>query len=121
MNGRVIINVDESSFDRSVKNQYSWLPKGEDAPILNNVKGKVTFILGSWSTGEWFSVVIVGTVDSLKFCVFLKLLENIFNKSTAKIEDFPKVVHDNARTHSSKLTKRVIELEPYGVRFSAPY
>ena len=122
MDGRVIINVNESSVDRSVKNQYSWLPKDENSPILNdNVKGKTTLILGSWSTGEWFSVVMVDIIDSLKFCVFLNLLENIINKSTAKIEDFPTVVLNNARTHPLKLTKRVIEHLPYGVRFSAPY
>ena len=30
-----IINVDGSNFSRSIKNNYSWLPKGKSLPILN--------------------------------------------------------------------------------------
>ena len=62
-----MINLDKLSFNRFVKNQYSWLQK-DDVLILNNkVKEKTTFILESWCTSEWFSMEKVGTFDSLKF------------------------------------------------------
>ena len=51
LNGKTLINVDESSFDRSTRNNYSWLPKGEDNPIVNDrVSGKATLILATWNT-----------------------------------------------------------------------
>ena len=121
LDGKVVINVDESSFDRSVKNQYSWLPRGKNAPIINDtIQGKATLIVGTWSTGEWFSVAIVGTVNSVKFCVFLKLLEIMLQEIYSDEEDFPIVVLDNAKTHTSKLSKKLIGHLAYGVKFSAP-
>ena len=33
--GKVFINIDESSFTKSVKSDYSWLPIGERHPIIN--------------------------------------------------------------------------------------
>ena len=122
IDGKVVVNVDESSFDRSIKNQYSWLPKGKSEAILNdNIKGKATLILATWSTGDWFAVVTVGTVDSKKFWAFLKLLEFVLKENSDEFENLPTVVLDNARTHSSNLTKKVIKHLAYEVRFSAPY
>ena len=63
--------MDESSFDQSIKNHYSWFPKDKNAPILNeNIKGKATLIFGTWNTGEWFVVVIIGTVTHSNFEFF---------------------------------------------------
>ena len=119
---KIVINVDESSFDRSIKNHYSWLPKGENAPILNeNIKRKATLILETWSTEEWFAVVIIGTVDFFEFWIFLKLLELVLKESYQDIQALHIVVLDNAPTHSSKLSKRILENLYYEVRFSAPY
>ena len=36
-------------------------------------------------------------------------------------EDFPIVVLDNAKTHTSKLSKKLIGHLAYGVKISAPY
>ena len=119
---KIVINVDESSFDRSIKNLYSWLPNNENAPILNeNIKGKATLILGTWSTGEWFAVVIIGTVDSFKFWIFFKLLELVLKEAYEDIQALPIVVLDNAPIHSSKLSKRILKNLYYEVRFFAPY
>ena len=119
---KIVINVDESSFDRSIKNHNSCLLKGENAPILNeNVKGKATLILGAWNIREWFAVVIIGTVDSFKFWIFLKLLELVLKEACENIQALPIVVPDNAPTHSSKLSKRILENLYYEVRFSVSY
>ena len=75
LRGETIINVDESSFDRSIRINYSWFPRGADSSIINDrVKGKATLILGTRNTGEWIGVVIIGTVDSIKFCIFYEVI-----------------------------------------------
>ena len=67
-NGEVIINWDESSFDRSVKQLYSWLPVGESWQIINDrLKGRASLILATWNTGEWLVMIVMSTVNSDKF------------------------------------------------------
>ena len=122
IDGKVVVNVDESSFDRSIKNQYSWLPIVKSEAILNDsIKGKATLILATWSTGDLFAVITVGTVDSKKFWVFLKLLEYVLKENSDEFKNLPTAVLDNSWTHSSNLTKKVIKHLAYDVRFSAPY
>ena len=118
---KILVNVDKSSFDRSTKSQYSWLPVSERCPIVNDMwKRKVTLILSTWNSGEWLAMIVAGTVDSIKFSVFLKLLELLF-KNIYEDGDLPIVVLDNSRTYSSKLTKRILKDLLFQVRFSALY
>ena len=65
-------------------------------------------------------MIVAGTVDSIKFSVFLKLLELLF-KNIYEDGDLPIVVLDNSRTYSSKLTKRILKDLLFQVRFSALY
>ena len=120
--GEVIINIDESSFDRSVKREYSWLPIGQSFPIINErIKGRACLILAIWNTGEWLSMVVSETVESKKFWLFFKILEFVVCRYYQSCNKFPTVIWDNARTHSSQLTKRIIKDFQFSVRFLAPY
>ena len=65
-------------------------------------------------------MIVVGTLNSLKFSVFMKLLEFLF-KNIYEERNFPIVVLNNARTHSSKFTKRIMKDLLFELRFSAPY
>ena len=120
--GEVIINWDESSFDRSVKRQFSWLPKGKNLPIINDkLKGRASLILATWNTGEWIGMVVLGTVDSDKFWLFLGLLKTLIDSRNDSIEKSPIIIFDNARTHSSIKTINTIKDLSLPVRFLAPY
>ena len=120
--GEVIINCDESSFDRSAKRQFSWLPLGESWPIINDkIKGRASLILATWNTGEWIGMVVQDTIDSQKFWFFLELLESILKQSVVWFGKSPIIILDNARTHSSKITKNKIKMLDMQVRFLAPY
>ena len=37
LNNKLIINIDECVFNRDLKKQYSWLPKGITSPIINTI------------------------------------------------------------------------------------
>ena len=53
---RVVINIDESNFERSVKRNYSWLLHGSSGIILKNIfKGKSSLILATESSSLWFA------------------------------------------------------------------
>ena len=120
--GEVIINCDESSFDRSVKRQFSWLPAGKSCPIINDkLKGRASLILATWNTGEWVAMVVLDTINSDKFWFFLTLLDTVINWSNDNKKKSPIVIFDNARTHTSIKTKSKIKELDMQVRFMAPY
>ena len=105
--GNVVINWDESSFDRSVKQEYSWLPAGQSCKIINDrLKGRASLILATWMTGEWLAMIVTSTVNSEKCWFFLKLLSSIINRSCSNIHKSPVIVIDNASTHLSGLIRR---------------
>ena len=109
-NRNVVINWDESSFDRSVKQEYSWLPAGQSCQIINDrLKGIASLILATWMTGEWLAMIVASTVNSEKFWFFFKLLSSIMNRSCSNIQKSPVIVIDNASTHLSGLTQEVIK------------
>ena len=118
----VVINVDESSFERSIKRQYSWLPKGKSSAIINDrLRGKASLILATWSNGKWFAMAIVGTVDSVKFCVFMRFLEFVIKSEQDYLSKLPTIIVDNAKTHTSKITKEVLSKLVFKTRYLAPY
>ena len=120
--GEIIINLDESSFDRSVKRQFSWLPVGRSYPIINDkLKGRASLILATWNTGEWISMVVLDTVDSEKFWFFLELLKVTISNNNSDITKPPIIILDNARTHSSIKTINKIKDLDLQIRFLAPY
>ena len=121
-NGEVIINCDESSFDRSVRQQHSWLPVGQSCQIINDwLKGRASLILATWNTGEWLAMIVMSTINSYKFWFFLKLLSVIIRRHLVSIQKSPVIVIDNASTHSSGLSQEIIESLDLKVKFMAPY
>ena len=121
-NGEVIINWDESSFDRSVKQLYSWLPVGESWQIINDrLKCRASLILATWNTGEWLAMIVMSTVNSDKFWFFLKLLSKIISRRFANTQKPPIIIIDNASTHLSGITQEVISKLDLQVKFGASY
>ena len=118
----IVINIDESSFERSIKRHYSWLPKGKSCAIINDrLIGKATLILATWSNSKWFAMAIVGTVDSIKFCIFMKFLELIIKSEQDDSIKPPTIIVDNAKTHTSNLTKEIVSKLIFKTRFLVPY
>ena len=122
LNGDLIFNIDESSFERSVKKQYSWLPIGRSSQIINeSFKGKCSLILGISNYSSWFAVVKDTTIDSIVFSACMKMLERLLRFKRLGGKTVPKILLDNARTHKSKLTLNVIAKLKIEVWFLPPY
>ena len=120
--GEIIINLDESSFDRSAKAEFSWLPVGKSCQIINDrFKGRASLILATWSTGEWLAMVVQDTINSQKFWFFLKVLDTIVSRRNEINQKSSIVIFNNARTHSSIFSKSIIKELNLEVRFWAPY
>ena len=84
---KYIINIDESGFGRSVKENYSWLPKGKSASIINEVhKGKANLILGVSQEGDYFGLITNRNVWSKDYCIFLMILAKLLKAWEMNIE-----------------------------------
>ena len=119
---KIVVNIDEWSFERSVKRNYSWLPTGQNWSILNEaVLGKWNLILASFSDGEWFAFIVKGTVDSSIFLLFLKILESLIWSKRNKSQDKYILLLDNASIHSSKLSKLMFSLSQLELRLLSAY
>ena len=117
-----IFNVDEWSFTRAVKMEYSWLPMGHTSSIINDFwKGRANLILSVGSNAQWFGVIKTGTVDSKTFCIFIKLLEKVLLETESVGQWIPVVIMDNARIHSSIYTRSVMNNSKLKVKFLPPY
>ena len=119
---QIAINVDESSFSRSVKWHYSWLPKGRSSPIVNtNWTGSVSMIFSLFSNGEWIWVLKNGTTNSEDFTKFLLILETYWKKWLNIDPSSTFVTLDNAATHTSKRTRLAAQFLKFKFYFLPPY
>ena len=91
------------------------------AIINDQLKGKATLILTTWSNSKWFSIVVAGTIDSEKLWIFIKFLELIIKAEQKNPLKIPPVIVDNTRTHTSRLTKEMASKLVYKIRFFASY
>ena len=122
MDDAYIVNVDKSWFNRSLKQMYSWLPKGKGGSIVHESwKGRSSLLLGVWAAGGWVGMVKSGTVKSREFLVFAKILERIIRSWISNENRQLVILLDNAPTHSSRsamnvygdMSSRFMFLPPY--------
>ena len=110
------------AFNRSLVNNYSWLPKGTSSSILNiNAKGQWSIIAAICCDGECLIQIFKSTINSELFQQFLCILNYVL-KTTNKIWIKNVVLNlDNASIHSSEKTKKLFELMKYNVNYLPPY
>ena len=105
---QVIFSVDEWSFTRAVKAEYSWLPVGKNSVVIYDLcKGSASLIMAKGSDGGWFGIIRQWTIDSKIFWMFLRLLKRILQVTEKSKQKFPTIILDNACIHSSYYTKEV--------------
>ena len=65
-----IYSIDEWSFTRDVKWEYSWLPAGKRSMVINDLcKGSASLIMAAGSNGRWFGIIKQGTINSKVFWI----------------------------------------------------
>ena len=68
----VLVNVDESSFSRSTKANYSWSLKGSSSSISNIIFwGSISIVSAITSNGVSIGGIRKGTIDSNSFIKYI--------------------------------------------------
>ena len=121
-NQEILFSVDEASFDRNIKQHYSWLPIGKSWQIINdNFRGKVNLVVAMSNKSTWMAMMKNQTMNSICFWVFLKLLEKAVVSTMPEGVLRPSILVDNARTHTSITTKKLVRTSKLNYRFLPPY
>ena len=72
----VIINVDEETFTRTTKQNYTWMVWGRPGVVRNEwIKGSRSLVSWIMSTGCSYSLWVKGTINSEVFLEYLKWLK----------------------------------------------
>ena len=119
---RWIINIDESSYSRSIKTNYSWLPKGKRKAIINSAWIRsANMIFGLWTNGNWIGILSSRTTMSDDFWRFLLIVQNFIKMCLyLKVEDVT-ISLDNAPIHLSSRTRRAAHIMGLRVMWLPPY
>ena len=117
-----LINVDESSFSRLMKNEYSWIRKGEDETINNiwfsNSMSMISAITSEGSTISWW---VNSTINSNIFSKFIRALKQFVITKVRIPIDKVLLILDNASIHKSKSMKMQYLEEGFRVIFLPAY
>ena len=106
----LLINIDESSINRSVKTSYSWGRKGQIIEAQNStITGSASMVLAICSNGAWISLVINETISSDNFTWFIKIMVNWLKSHSYFGYSQVMILLDNWSIHRSKVTKTLFE------------
>ena len=109
-------------FNKDIKIEYSWLPKGVTSAIVNQLHtGSKSMLAAFCSDGEYIWAVINRTVDSEIFCEFLWIVNYFLELRKLNWKDKSVIVIDNAPYHwSSRTTDKMIGLD-LNIKYLPPY
>ena len=117
-----LINIDETSFSRLMKNEYSWIRKGENETINNiwfsNSMSMISAITSEGSTISWW---VNGSINSDIFSKFIRNLKEFMMKNMKLPLDKVLLILDNASIHKSKSMRRLYLDEGLRVIFLPAY
>ena len=90
-------------FNRNLKRQYSWIPKGATSSIICTVATRIwSMISAILSNGEFLCLITENTGNARKFWDFLCIL--VFTIENTKMRQISEwiITLDNASTHHAK-------------------
>ena len=121
-NSKVIINVDESSYTKSTKIDYSWLPRGKSYPIINtHWKASLNWIFAITTQGQWIALLNNNTIKSNEFWRFLFILKKFMEECTDISINDVIITLDNAPIHCSIKTKAWAAKLRFSLEWLPPY
>ena len=104
------INVDESTFTKSTKTGYSWIPKGQSSPIINTWgTGRAVILFALLSSGDFISYISNNKTNSEQFSNFILIVHKFIELWTHIRITQTRILLDNTSIHLSKFSKHVIK------------
>ena len=118
----LIWNIDECTFSRSTKTNYSWSIKGYNKEVQNcPFVGNIYMILAILSNGWWFWLTSKDTIDSKIFIYFMNSLNSWIESHD--LFNYKELIYmlDNCPSHKSKGTLKMLKEQNHKVCFLPAY
>ena len=121
-NFELLINIDESSFSRFTKKNYSWIPKGK-AQVIKNIcfRNSCSLVITITSSCSAIAAKSSGWVNSKLFIIFLKELIRFIKEIEQVEQQKVLILLDNASIHRSGKVKEILENENMNVAYIPQY
>ena len=118
----MLINIDETSFSRWTKLEYSWSRKGETRELLNiGYTYSTSLIVSTTSSWKVLAANTKGPVNASMFIQYLlnldKFVEEVWSTNMSKWL----IILDSATTHKSKKTTEFWKKQNWTLAFILPY
>ena len=118
----LIASVDESSFSRSVKSNYFWLPSNRSSGIVNvTAQGRTSMIWALLSNGSWMWTLMDDTVTAQDFKIFLFLLKLYISSNWTSYAERIVLMMDNASIHLTTSNQSIAERHGMKILGLPPY
>lgn len=118
----VLINVDESTISKSMRNEYSWSSKGTKNVLCNTSYPKSILMISAITTEGWvFTRWSNSRTNSEVFVDYINDLILYLSKHSKWPLEKMLLILDNARYHTSKATARWLEESAISVIYLPAY
>ena len=118
----LLINIDETSFSRHTKIDYSWLKKGYPWKLRNiTFINSTSLVTAITSSGKIFAASIDGSGTAFLFEIFLIKLKQFIEEHEQTTLDQWIILMDNASTHRSKTIYKCFKDNHMRVVYIPPY
>ena len=81
-NDILLVNIDETSFTKGTKTNYSWTPIGKNGELLNSkYTNSMNLVLAICSNGSWIEMLTNDTLNEERFIVFMQNVKKWFDEN----------------------------------------
>ena len=118
----LVINIDETSFNRHIKNSYSWSRKGVPTEAKNSpFTGSINCLMAILSSGQWLLLLTNKTSNSEKFVLFLNKLNSWISANEGFGYKDILITLDNWSIHKSKEVTQILKELNFNVIYLPAY
>ena len=118
----ILVNIDESSFSRRTKLDYSWQKKGQPWKLINiGFRNSSSLISAMTTTGKVFVAITIGSVNTSVFIKYLSVLKKFTKAKEKKFLNKCLIIIDNAVIHRSKKLQEYVNENDIRVAYIPPY
>ena len=118
----LIVNIDESSINRSIMTNYSWGIKGVAKEATNApFSGSLSIIMSILSNGNWMAFFKNSTINADIFKTYFQQLSKWINKNQRFNYKTILIILDNCSIHKEKEVKKILNKIDAKILFLSPY
>ena len=121
-NDTLLFNIDEWVISNKSKLNYSWSKRGENLEVQNkNFSNSISLIMAILNTGQWYWWVLVGTVNSGNFQLFINYLHNWLVDNNMFGKKDVSIILDNWSSHRSNSSIKTIKRSNMNIVYLPTY